>query len=347
MPDPALPLPATEDPSNMAALLIAMADYAAGGGVRGESALETARQCLLDALARACESLRDPQCAALIGPIVPGALLPGGARVPGTSLELEPAQAAFCIALLLCRPAGGPHWLAAGGARAAEALGAILAVADYQARKDTMEGKAPPKVRDVLTALVKALEIHGALAALDEPYYGPGNAPLRVTRVAATAIATAQLGGTPGQIVSAVSCACLDGDMYVHPDDRYAIGRRDWATADAIGRAVRHACQAMAAGRPTFMTAADLEAVSLAGRLLGAGRALALAPLGTARIERLAGLRQPDDGAQLAARFQAAVNRYFPARQAERLKALFAAPEALDELPVNELIAALVTNGAR
>ena len=32
-------------------------------------------------------------------------------------------------------------------------------------------------------------------------------------------------------------------------------------------------------------------------------------------------------------------------KQAERIKALFARPQALDALPVNELMAALVTNG--
>jgi 2-methylcitrate dehydratase PrpD len=334
-----------EEQTHTVSLIAAIADYAGAFAVRGESAIETARACLIDALARAIESLRDPECAALIGPIVPGALMPGGARVPGTSLELEPAQAAFCIGLLLCRPGGDDCWPAAGDPRPIDSLGAILAVADYQARKATMEGKPPPTVRDVLAAMVKALEIQGMLAAVDEADDAPGSAPLRIARVAATAIVAAQLGGTEGQIARAVSYACLDGEMFVHPDDRHAAGRRDWAAADTISRAVRHACQATAAGRPGFLTSADLEVASLADRLLGAGRTMARKDFGTQAIGRLTALRMAQDAAQLATRFRAAVERYFPMRQAERLKALFAAPGRLDDLPVNELVAALVTNG--
>ncbi|HYK24610.1 MAG TPA: MmgE/PrpD family protein, partial [Steroidobacteraceae bacterium] len=45
-------------------------------------------------------------------------------------------------------------------------------------------------------------------------------------------------------------------------------------------------------------------------------------------------------------KFKAAVAARFPARQAERIESLFADPAKLDALPVNELMAALVTNGS-
>jgi len=48
----------------------------------------------------------------------------------------------------------------------------------------------------------------------------------------------------------------------------------------------------------------------------------------------------------LVRKFQAAVDANFGGKQAERIKSLFARPAALDTLPVNELMAALVTNGA-
>jgi 2-methylcitrate dehydratase len=48
----------------------------------------------------------------------------------------------------------------------------------------------------------------------------------------------------------------------------------------------------------------------------------------------------------LVRKFEAAVNARFPAKQAERIKALFAKPAGLDALPVNEFVAAMVTNGA-
>lgn len=341
------PLLEVEDQSNTVSLVIALADYAAAHAITSDSAFATARHCLIDALACGFESLRDPQCAALIGPLVPGALMPGGARVPGTSLELDPAQAAFCTSSMLCRSASGGHWQALQSGRATDPIGAILAVADYQGRKATMEGKTPPRVRDVLGAIIKALEIQGVLAAAgDCQQRGMGTGTLRIARVAATAIVTAQLGGALGQMVIALSQACLDGGMWIGAaEGQYDAQRETWARADAVSRAVRHACQAMAAGRSTYLTSLDLAMVDLAGKLLGAKPATPGKPFGTEVIGRLADLRKPQNALQVAMRFQTAVERYFPPRQAERIKALFAAPDRLDDLPVNELLAALVTNG--
>jgi 2-methylcitrate dehydratase len=327
-------------------LLVAVADYTASFAINSDSALDTARQCLIDALARGFEALCDPECASLMGPLVPGAVMPGGARIPGTSLELDPAQAAFCLGVMLCRHQSGEHWLELPPACAAASLGATLATADYVARRATMEGKSPPTVRDVLAATVKALEIQGVLALENSPQRA-WTATLRGALLAATAVATAQLGGRQGQIVSALSYSSLHGSMLVDADEPCDTGRRDWMTADAISRAVRHACQAMASGRSSHPTAIDLETVDLTGRLLGARPPTHDQPFGTVLIDRLASRRSSQDLARLAVRFQSAVDRYFPARQAERIKALFAAPERLDDLPVNELLATLVTNGAR
>lgn len=335
-----------EDKTNNLAVVVAMADYAAAA-IDCESAIESARHCLIDALARGFEALRNPDCAALIGPIVPGAVMPGGARVPGTSLELEPAQAAFCMTLMLCRTPGGHEWPAPDGARAADTLGPILAVADYQARKDLMEGRPPPKVRDVLAALIKSLEIVRVLFSLDEGLYSGSGPSQQLGRVAATAIAAAQLGGTQVQIVRSIGYSCIDCGMLVQHKDPLASDRREWAWAHAMGRAVHHACQGVTLRRPSFMTAEDLELATLVGRLMGVMPSTPKKPFGITPIDPLAGPQEPRKLAQLIARSQAVADRSFPTRQAERVKALFAAPERLDDLPINELIAALVTNGAR
>lgn len=315
-----------EDQTNTAAVVVALADYATRFAIDDGAAIQTARHCLIDALGCGLEALHEPECAALIGPLVPGSMMPGGARVPGTSLELDPAQAAFCTTLMLCRPASRRSWLTSGGA-----CGALLAVADYQARKAIMEGKPPPRVRDVLAAMIKTAEIEGVLAS--------EGATLRSARIAITTIVTTQLGGAPRQIVTALSYACSDGGMQIDEDDRYDIGRRDWAkdwaTADAVSRAVRYACQAMAAGSGYL---AHPAAVDLACKRKC---------FGTAIIDQLAASPGALEVAELTVRFHSAVERHFPARQAERIKVLFAAPERLDDLPINELLAALVTNGAR
>lgn len=319
-----------EDQTNTASLVAALADYAVGFTIDNAVAIRTARDCLVDALGGGLAALREPERGALIGPLVPGCMMPGGARVPGTSLELDPAQAAFCTTLMLCRPASRGNWMRSGGA-----FGALLAVADYQGRKAIMEGKPPPKVRDVLAAMIKTVEIESVLAS--------EGTTLRPARIAVTTIVTAQLGGALGQILTALSYACSDGGMQSDTDDRYDIGRQDWVRADAIGRAVRHACQAMTAGSAYLAH----PAMDLPGRRLGARSWSARKSFGTAVIDELAASRGPPEIADLMPRFHSAVHRHFPARQAERIKTLFATPERLDELPVNELLAVLVTNGAR
>ena len=317
-----------EDQTNTTSLVVALADYAAGFAIDNVAAIQTARHCLIEALGGGFEALREPECAALIGPLVPGSMMPGGARVPGTSLELDPAQAAFCISLMLCRSANRTNRLTREGA-----LGALLAVADYQGRKAIMEGKSPPKVRDVLAAMIKTVEIEGVLAT--------EGVTVRLARIATTTVVTAQLGGALRQIVTALRYACTDGGMQIGADEQHGGGRResDWARADAISRTVRHACQAMAAGS-SYLTPPDPESVDL-------GPWDPSRSFGTAFIGQLAAASRPQEVAELTMRFQAAVDRHFPARQAERIKALFAAPERLDDLPVSELLAALVTNGAR
>jgi len=47
----------------------------------------------------------------------------------------------------------------------------------------------------------------------------------------------------------------------------------------------------------------------------------------------------------LVKKFESSVDAYFQPKQAERVKVLFANPD-IDDLPVNELVAAMVTNGA-
>jgi 2-methylcitrate dehydratase len=325
-------------------LVVALADYAASYAIDSDFALETARQCLIGALGRGFEALRDSQCASLLGPLVPGAVMPGGARVPGTSLELDPAQAAFCTALMLGRCPGDDEWPAPNGARATDSLAAILAVADYQARRATMEGKSPPRVRELLAAIVKAMEIQGVLA-VGCPQTGVNS--LRHAGVAAAAVVTALLGGTPREIISAVSHTCIDGGPSNDADEPCRVGRRNWVAADAMSRAVRHACHAIAPGRSSYLNSLDPATADITSRLLGENSSTVREPFGTRSIARLAGPRKPEDIAALASRFRAAVDGCFPVRQAERIKMLFAAPERLDGLPVNELLAALVSNGAR
>src|ERR1700734_4014614 len=96
------------------AVLTAIADYAANFTVTSQTAYETARYCLMDTLACGFQALQYPACRKLLGPVVPGAVMPGGARVPGTSYELDPVQAAFNIGAMVRWLDFNDTWLSAG-----------------------------------------------------------------------------------------------------------------------------------------------------------------------------------------------------------------------------------------
>ncbi|HUO20132.1 MAG TPA: bifunctional 2-methylcitrate dehydratase/aconitate hydratase [Steroidobacteraceae bacterium] len=239
------------------AALTAIAAYARDYRVTSAAACDTARYCLMDTLACGFQALKYPACRKLLGPVVPGAVMPGGARVPGTSFELDPVQAAFNIGAMIRWLDFNDTWLAAEWGHPSDNLGAILAVADYQARLAVMSGRPPPTVRDVLTAMVKAHEIQGVLA-LENSFNRVGLDHVLLVRVASTAVVTAMLGGTLEQVVNAVSNAWIDGGAlrtYRHAPNTGS--RKSWAAGDATSRAVRLALIALTGemGYPSALSA--------------------------------------------------------------------------------------------
>src|SRR5262245_49284339 len=192
------------------AALVAIADYAHSAQISSQTAYDTARYCLMDTLACGFQALKYPACTKLLGPVVPGAVMPGGARVPGTSYELDPVQGAFSIGAMIRWLDFNDTWLAAEWGHPSDNLGGILAVADYLARKSVMEGTKPLTVRDVLTAMIKAHEIQGVLA-LENSFNRVGLDHVILVRVASTAVVTVMLGGTREQVINAISNAWVDG----------------------------------------------------------------------------------------------------------------------------------------
>src|ERR1700758_3910365 len=239
------------------AALLAIADYARNYAIASPLAYETARHCLMDSLGCALLALNYPACTRLLGPVAPGTKVPQGSRVPGTNLELDPVTAAFNTGILIRWLDFNDTWLAAEWGHPSDNLGGILAVADYLARKAIMEGKTPPKVRDVLTGMIKAHEIQGVLA-LENSFNRVGLDHVILVRVASTAVVTAMLGGTRDQIINAVSNAWIDGGAlrtYRHAPNTGS--RKSWAAGDATSRAVRHAFIALTGemGYPSALSA--------------------------------------------------------------------------------------------
>jgi 2-methylcitrate dehydratase len=233
-------------------VLTAIADYALSFEIKSKLAYETAAYCLMDTLACGFQALKYPACTKLMGPVVPGATLTNGARVPGTAYELDPINAAFNIGAMIRWLDFNDTWLAAEWGHPSDSLGGILAVADYLSRNGR-----PLKVRDVLAGMIKAHEIQGVLA-LENSFNRVGLDHVLLVRVASTAVVTALLGGTREQIINAVSNAWIDGGAlrtYRHAPNTGS--RKSWAAGDATSRAVRHGLFALKGemGYPSALSA--------------------------------------------------------------------------------------------
>ncbi len=265
---------------------------------------------LLDALGGSLAALADADCVRLLGPIVPGATMARGARLPGTSHELDPVAAAFCVGVAAC-------W-SGGRDPARENFGALWALMDYRSRRAHDGAEPPLRVDELLAALTRARRIQAALEA--EPGYPSlAMAGKVAVRVASAAVATQLLGGDLAQIAAASTHAWLDGaPLPAHPRATPIATRTRWAAADATSRGVRLALMAVATtGHP--------------GASSG-GRRLALPdvpPVGvSACIERFAAPRSSHVGARRGAMILARVT--------DRA--------ALAAMPVHELSALLVHN---
>ena len=219
--------------------LVSIADYVVNTEITSKEAMETAKNCLMDTLGCGFLAQKFPECAKHLGPLVPGTVVPLGARVPGTQFELDPVKAAWDIGCIIRWLDFNDTWLAAEWGHPSDNLGSILAVADYISRNNVAQGKAPLIMKDVLVGMIKAHEIQGCLA-LENSFNRVGLDHVLLVRVASTGVVTRMMGGTEDQVVDALSHAWLDGSSlrtYRHAPN--AGPRKSWAAGDATSRAVR------------------------------------------------------------------------------------------------------------
>jgi 2-methylcitrate dehydratase len=254
-------------------LLTEIADYVLTHRAESVEARRIARYCLMDTLGCGILALGFSACTKLLGPVVPGAELMRGARVPGTRFELDPVTAAFNIGAMVRWLDFNDTWLAAEWGHPSDNVGAILAVADYSSRRG-----ARLTMADVLTAMIQAHEIQGVLA-LNHSFNRVGLDHVLLVRIASTAVATRLLGGSRDEIVNAVSNAWLDGGAlrtYRHAPNTGS--RKSWAAGDATSRGVRHALIARAGemGYPSALTAKGwgFQDVLFKGRAIALERSL-------------------------------------------------------------------------
>jgi 2-methylcitrate dehydratase len=238
-------------------VLVDIARYVCHYEINSTEAYDTARHCLMDTLGCGLLALRFPECTKHLGPLVPGTTVRNGARVPGTSHELDPVKAAWDIGAMIRWLDFNDTWLAAEWGHPSDNLGGILAVADYLSRCRRAAGKTPLTLREVLTAMIKAHEIQGILA-LENSFNRVGLDHVILVKVASTAVVTHMLGGTEEQVIDALSQAFVDGQAlrtYRHAPN--AGSRKSWAAGDATSRAVRLAMMTLAGemGIPGVLTA--------------------------------------------------------------------------------------------
>src|SRR5271170_2778990 len=185
-------------------------DYTMSYEIQSNLAYETARHCLIDTLGCGLEALEYPACTKLLGPIVPGTIVPNGSRVPGTQFQLDPVQAAFNIGAMIRWLDFNDTWLAAEWGHPSDNLGGILAVADWLSRTAVAEGEPPLLMMQVFSAMIKAHEIQGCIA-LENSFNKVGLDHVVLVKVATTAVVAQMLGLTRDEIINAVSLAWVDG----------------------------------------------------------------------------------------------------------------------------------------
>lgn len=239
---------------------------------KSSEAMETARYCWMDTIGCGLYALNYPACTKLLGPIVPGAELSGGSRVPGTSYELDPVRAAWNIGATIRWLDFNDTWLAAEWGHPSDNLGAILALADFQSRT----GTTSLSMKDVIVAMIKAHEIQGVIA-LENSFNRVGLDHVMLVRIASAAVSAQMLGCNREQTLNAISHAWLDGSSlrtYRHAPNTGS--RKSWAAGDATSRGLFLAMLAQRGemGYPTAITAPTwgFQDVSFRGNTLSFGQ---------------------------------------------------------------------------
>jgi len=236
-----------------------IADYVLEFEINSNVALKTSQACLIDTLGCGLEALEYPECTKLLGPIVPGTIVPNGARVPGTRFQLDPIKAAFDIGTTIRWLDFNDTWLAAEWGHPSDNLGGILATADWLSRTAVVAGKVPLTMRHVLDAMIMAHEIQGCIA-LENAFNRVGLDHVILVKVASTAVVGKLLGLDRNSLINAISNAWIDGQAlrtYRHAPNTGS--RKSWAAGDATSRAVRLALIAKTGemGYPTALSAKE------------------------------------------------------------------------------------------
>jgi 2-methylcitrate dehydratase len=282
------PVPTVQDRPD--SVLVQIADYVERFEVKSETAYSTAHLLVLDSIACGLYALSYPACTKMLGPVVPGTVVPNGVKIPGTDFELDPIEAAFNIGCMVrwmdfSDEAQRGTWPGAvPPGHTSDNLGGVLASAAYLSRVRVAEGKESMVMREVLTALIKAYEVQGAVGINN--LRPPGVDYVWWTNVATAAVVTKMFGGNWQQIINAVSQAFADLTTLRLFRDQFTYGtRKSWNSADATSRGVRLAFISLKGemGYPTVLTAKRVGVYDV----LFNGKPFELGSFGTNTVENV------------------------------------------------------------
>lgn len=217
-------------------LLDEIASYALSSQEPPQEAKETARLCLADAIGCMIKALSFKACTKLLGPIVPGTVVPKGARVLGTDFILDPFLAAFNTGALIRWLDFNDTFLAKEWGHPSDNLGALLPLADWishNERKVTLQ--------ELLLSQIKAYEIQGVLQ-LGTSFNRIGIDHVILVKIATAATSAALLGGSKQEVIAALSNAFIDyGPLRTYRHAPNAGFRKSWAAADQARRGLEFA----------------------------------------------------------------------------------------------------------
>jgi 2-methylcitrate dehydratase len=231
-----------------------IARYAVNYSEFSPEALETARLCLADSLGCAVLSLQFPACTKLLGPVVPGTVVPNGVPIPATDYLLDPIRAAFNLGTMIRWLDFNDTWLAAEWGHPSDNFGALLALADYLCRSGE-----PVTVRQLLEAAIVSYEVQGGLA-LENSFNRLGFDHVLLVKIASAAGCGRLLGFTEPQMIDLVSNAWIDtGPLRTYRHTPNTGSRKSWAAGDQTRRALELAWLVKQGemGYPTALTAKE------------------------------------------------------------------------------------------
>ena len=229
-------------------ILVDIARYVYHYEIHNPESYSRARTLLLDSFGCAIASLGDNSVQKLVGPFMPGTIVPNGFRLPGTKIQEDPTKGAFDFGTMIRYldyndALGGVEW-----GHPSDNLGGIVATMDWLSRYHHASGErgnindqnnGPPlTIRTLLDAMIKAYEIQGCFQIANS-FNAVSIDHTILVKVASTAVTAWLMGLSESECLAALSQAWMDG----HPLRTFravpnVITRKGWAAGDACMRAV-------------------------------------------------------------------------------------------------------------